>query len=344
MEGARIVEEDLREELGASVRSVRQALADMAHEGLIVRKRHQGTFVSADLPVVSGAALPRIQKVGLLSGYRQEMLDRCDYISMFRSGMCSAMKSPAEIAFFVTPESGQPTAIDPPYVDPAVVRRSCQGLVAVEALNASLLNDLVRAGVQVLALDFSPPEHQFDVLTVDHVEAGYKATAHLRSLGHQRIAFLGEGADRGSSDPVWQQRLQGYQLAMADSGGPTPAQWICDVRRTAEYVDGNLPAFHRAHQPSAYVMASGSFFEPAQRVLKKLGCRIPDEVSIVSADVGVRESTYKALSTAWVDYEQVGRSAIRLLASRLACPSMPAIRMVVGPHFHARTSSRRLGP
>lgn len=333
LEGTRIREEDLREQLNASVRSVREALNDLEREGLIVRKRRVGTFISADLPVAGPTALPRVQSLGILSGYPRSVLGREHYLKMLIAGVRGAMKAPAEVSWWVPPERRLYSPSDLPGIDPASIKQACTGVLAVEAHDAAYLNDLVRAGVPTVAVDFVQQGHMFDVLKVDHTQAGYDATAHLRSLRHRKIAFLGEGPMRRSPDPSWQERLLGYMHAMGESGGERLELWICDIGRAKRHIKTRLPAFHKTHRPTAYVLAGGSSFDEACRVLAELGCEVPRDVSFASADAGLREGAQPTLASARIDYEQVGRAAVPLLAARLACRTMPPMRRVLHPHF-----------
>ncbi|MCK6472696.1 MAG: GntR family transcriptional regulator [Planctomycetes bacterium] len=342
-EGARLVDNELRREFSATTHVVRAALKDLSREGLVFRKRRVGTFVADELPGAVMTVLPRVRSVGLLCTYAQDTFLQSDYAAWFMTGLRAALHAPTEVNLLLNPPGYSSTPADIPHLEPERLKRNVQGLIALEAHHADTLNGLVRAGLPLTVVDFAPRNHTFDVLWIDHQEAGFLATEHLLRQGHRRIAFLGEGPQRSNADPAWQARLQGYRQALSMHAGEAHTQWLLDIRRNVADIPKLLPAFHRAHKPTAYVVASGGAFEPTRRALNDLGMQCPRDVSIASADPGVREPRYPELSSAKVDYELAGRCAVRLLASRLACPAMPAVRQVVPVDFHELRSTAARG-
>lgn len=333
-EGARLVDDELRREFAATTHVVRAALKDLSREGLVFRKRRVGTFVADELPGAVMTVLPRVRSVGVLCTFAQDIFLQSDCTTWFMTGLRAALHAPTEVNLLLNPPGYSASTTDIPHLEPERLKRNVQGLIVLEAHHADTLNGLVRAGLPLAVVDYAPRNHAFDVLWIDHQEAGFLATEHLQRLGHRRIAFIGEGPQRSNADPAWQARLQGYQQALSVNAGEAHTQWILDIRRNTVEVAQRLPAFHRTHKPSAYVLASGGAFEPARRALAELGLQCPRDVSIASADPGAREPRFPELSSAKVDYELAGRAAVRLLASRLACPAMPAVRQVLPVDFH----------
>ncbi len=335
-------EKELRTEFQATYRALRKALADLAQEGLLVRKPHLGTFVASELPTAVCAVLPRVHSLGVLSSLSEKSFRETDYLQWILKGVQASLHPPANIKLISNAPQGDFSIDELPKIEPEALRLQVQGILAIEANNAQALNDLVRAQIPVTAVDFIPSDHCFDVIWIDQQEAGYLATEHLIRLGHRRIAFVGEGARRNSSDPAWQARLAGYQHAMAVEAGESPSQWVVDVSRTAGYISPRVPPFHKRQNPSAYVLASGGFFEPMRKVLGEMGLSCPAQISLASADPGVRRPRIPELSSARADLGQAGRASVELLASRLGCPAMPPVRRVLPVTFHGMTSSRQM--
>jgi hypothetical protein len=325
-EGAPVHEELLRNSTGASHRAVQEALRDLAREGLIWRKRHAGTKVSERLPSVICAVLPPVRSVGIVSAYNPGDFSSIEYCQDLVKGIRGAMQPPVNIVEYFKRADDRWGLDNLPAVDVETAKRSVQGLIAIEATDARALNDLVRMGLPLIAIDFWTRESLFDATTVDHIQAGFEATNHLLNLGHRRIAYIGEGATAYSSDPAWQDRLTGYLRAMAIRSGADSRTWILDVRRRIADVGERLPEFHRTHNPSAYVAGGGEVARVALQVLCKMGCQCPLDISIVSASYDLAIGGRPRISHVYVNYEEFGRSAVRLLASRLACRPMPPVR------------------
>ncbi|MCW8131021.1 MAG: substrate-binding domain-containing protein [Planctomycetota bacterium] len=325
-EGTRLDEAQLRRETGATVRAVRAALSDLAREGLILRKRHVGTFVADRLPAANVTVLPKLRSVGLLSSRRQEVFISDGFCSKVLTGLRLALQPPAQVTWFLH-EHGRTMGVDDlPLVDLDAIRRACQGVVAVEAYNASQLNELSRAGVPLVVVDFAPPLAAFDSVEVDHFQAGYLATRHLLELGHREIAYVGEGLVAQSTDPTWQARLNGYLRAMVEAGQAVSPAHVMDTQRNLRVVAERLPAFDARRRPSAYVLCTGGFADALVQVLADLGRAVPAQVSLAAADSAAYTAGGAVLSQARVDYEMLGRNAARVLAARLACKAMPPMR------------------
>ena len=339
-EGVRIDEPLLRHETGVTVRAARQALSELAREGLIVRKPHVGTFVSGRLPGAAFAVLPKLRSVGILSSRSQSFFATSTFGYTIMRGVEASLHAPMHISFFVHAETRPMSLDDLPLTETDTIKRSCQGLLAIEANHASRLNEIAGNGVAVVAIDFNAPGAAFDAVEVDHFSAGYQTTRHLIALGHRRIAFIGEAAMPESTDPTWQSRLSGYIRAMLEAGLEVSQETILGMGRSDRRIPALLPPFHQRCQPTAYVLCSGSLAPIASRTLSELGLNVPADISFAAADSSLLDLNAVPLSQARVDYELLGRSAIRLLASRLACKAMPPLHVTQPVGFVPGATSR----
>lgn len=336
-EGAPLDEVELRRETGATVRAVRAALSELAREGLIVRKRHVGTFVAGHLPEAHFPVLPKLRSVGILTSRGHGYFTSSEYGIEILRGMELALHQPAQITFFTHGERNMGLDDLPP-VDVAEMRRTCQGVVAVEATHAGQLNEIAR-GVPLVVVDFAPAAASFDAVEIDHFQAGYLAARHLLALGHRRVAYIGEGPLPESTDPSWQQRLSGYIRALVEAGLPAKPEMILDIRRSVQLLQSLLPEFHRRAHPGAYVVANCGLVEPAMRVLSGLGVAVPNQVSLAAADSSKIKAGAMEISQVRADYEGLGRQALRLLAARMACKAMPPVKMVLPVSFQPAQTS-----
>jgi DNA-binding LacI/PurR family transcriptional regulator len=341
-EGVRIDEALLRQETGVTVRAGRQALSELAEEGLIVRKRHVGTFVSGRLPGATFAVLPRIRSVGILSSRPQSFFAKSVYGATLMTGVQAGLHAPIQITFFVHPENRHMSIDDMPMTESDTIKRACQGLLAIEANNASHLNELAGSGVPVVAVDFSASGAAFDAIEVDHFSAGYLATRHLIGLGHRRIAFVGEGPMPDSSDPTWQSRLNGYYRAILEAGLEGSPGAIANIGRSDTRVRDAVQNVLRRFKPTAFVVCTGGVAEATTLALAELGQKVPDDVSLTAADSASTHLQGRLLSQVRVDYEILGRNAMRLLASRLACRAMPPLRLTQPVSFLPGATARSL--
>lgn len=339
-EGARIDEPQLRQEIGVTVRAARQALTELAREGLIIRKRHVGTYVSGQLPTSTFPVLPKIRSVGILSSCRQSFFATSMFGRTVLTGIQLSLQPPAQTTFFIHPDNRSVSIDDLPYTDADTIKRACQGVIAIEAYNAEQLNDLARSGVPLVAVDYTPAQRAFDAVEMDHFKAGYLATRHLLSIGHRRIAWIGEGPVSEATDPTWQARLNGYLRAMVEAGVEATPRAIVNIQRSESLLAQALPPVQKAYKPTAYVLSGGHMAVPVCELLRQRGHRVPDDVSLAAADSSLYEVKGMVLSQVRADYEQLGRNAMRVLASRLACKAMPPMQRVLEITFAPGQTSR----
>src|SRR6478609_6045883 len=156
---------------------------------------------------------------------------------------------------------------------------------------------------------------------VDNVTVGEKATRHLISLGHCRIAFFGDEDDEAQGFAVAVDRHRGYDRALRRSGiEPDPAL----VYTTGFSINGGeaamhrcLAAFHRTADPPTAVFAVSD--EVAIGVLHAArlhGLRIPDDLSVIGVD-GHDFAYLFDLSTISQPVRDQGRIAARLLLEQV---------------------------
>jgi DNA-binding LacI/PurR family transcriptional regulator len=191
------------------------------------------------------------------------------------------------------------------------------GLVLVGSMPAS--SDVVEAAHRIPtvvagARDFEI--HHVDVIAQDDVEGARLATQHLVGLGHRRVACV-----TGSYEAAMQHRRHGYERAMTDSGLTDCIHHV----HTEMTEDGG----HRAAlellggdaRPTALFVAADVAALGSLRAAAELGLRVPQDLSIVGFDnthVGSLPGT--ALTSIDVESEWIGRSAARMLLSRLNSP------------------------
>lgn len=339
-EGARIHAEELRQATGATVRVVRQALNELAHEGLLQRRQRLGTFVSRGVARAGTSPLPAVRALAVVSSLRREALRATEFPRDALEGMETVMAQPRRIEFCTNYHPQSLSIHTLPPIETELLKSLVQGVIAIEANNVGALNELARAGLPVVALDFHHPEAAFDAVQADYEEAGFQAALHLIALGHRKLAFVGERANPNSNDPAWQQRMGGFFRATGWAGGETPRPLVLGGPRDPTHLERDLPGFHARHRPTAYVLASGSWAAELVRVLGLQGLECPRDYSLVCADPSSRVLGRLSFSYVRVDYMRAGKLAVQLIASRLACRAMPPVKVTIPVSIIPGNSSR----
>ncbi len=175
-------------------------------------------------------------------------------------------------------------------------------------------------------------------VVTDHAGGAAMAVHHLASLGHRRI-----GVALNKNSPHVDQIHQGWRSACQDLGLTTTG--VADVvfpephdpefnRRVDSVVDtaletGTTAVIVHSDQEAVRVMQSAE-----ERDLS-----IPGDLSIVSYDDQVATLATPALSAVRPPRRSIGRTAMGLLAARIAEPDRAVHRVQVSPHLIVRGSS-----
>ena len=172
---------------------------------------------------------------------------------------------------------------------------------------------LKKAPCPVVLIDRNVEGAELDCVRTDHEDGAYRAVKHLLSLGHRRIGIiLGTGGES-----VHQQRLQGYESALAEEGIPIDEElvkrrdWETGLTVVDELLALDEPP--TAIFSSNYVVTVGVLTD-----LKRLGKRIPEDVAVVSFDDIELAMLLEAPLTALIqDPALIGSTAMELLLQRV---------------------------
>lgn len=150
---------------------------------------------------------------------------------------------------------------------------------------------LVERGLHVMVFDrrLHEADTVIDGISIDNPAGGYLATKHLIDLGHERIGFL-SGPLRTSSRL---ERLDGYRNALIDAGikHDPSLVWAGQSATGAGDVEGadigraGARALLTMDQPPTGLVAINDMYAlGAYAGANDLGCRVPEDVSIVGFD------------------------------------------------------------
>jgi LacI family transcriptional regulator len=188
------------------------------------------------------------------------------------------------------------------------------GLITVD-MNADAL-EYLRAEMQphsvpIAFLDTSY-HREWGIHIVTDDEMGCRlAIEHLRKLGHSRIGYIGGSVGRGMFDV----RERAFRQCMEKAGLSVPEEFISldhgKRRDSALVVEAMLSLPQR---PTALLCASDEMAVGIQQVARRLGLRLPEQLSLVGfANLSVAAAVYPALTTVAQPMEEMGRHATRLL-------------------------------
>jgi DNA-binding LacI/PurR family transcriptional regulator len=157
-----------------------------------------------------------------------------------------------------------------------------------------------------------------DVISPEKRRAIYTVVAHLVTLGHRRLAFLGPS-------PSADERAEAFMHGLARHELPFDPALFQLVPWSAEGGSGatrDLLAGDR--RPDALVCASDTIAIGALRAAKECGLRLPDDLAVTGFDdISFARDLDPPLTTVHVPKELLGEMAVRRLIDRIAHPDRP---------------------
>jgi LacI family transcriptional regulator len=196
-----------------------------------------------------------------------------------------------------------------------------QGLIAIGKFSNKQVKELYSITKNLVFVDSSPDEEQFDSIVVDFEKATEKVLQHFVEKGHEKIGYIGgrEGfKDRISiiEDPrerVFKRYLAEKELLneaymyngtfSVDAGHSLMKKAIQD---------------HGENLPTAFFAGNDSIAVGALRALLEEGISVPDRVNIIGVnDISISKYVFPALSTVKVYTELMGETAVGTLLERI---------------------------
>jgi DNA-binding LacI/PurR family transcriptional regulator len=199
-------------------------------------------------------------------------------------------------------------------------------IVATRAnkLGNDRLAELIEGGIPVVLIgrDFRHP--QADLIAADNLRGGYDATAHLISLGHKKIGFIGVTPTSG----VGLRRYHGYLEAMREHGlkvderlivgrADDGDQWPGYSTEAMGY-EGMKKLLGLRKRPTAVFARNDFTAVGAMGAVKEAGLKIPGDIAIVGYDdVPLAAHTTPPLTTVRQPTREQGRIAAEALVRRM---------------------------
>ena len=217
----------------------------------------------------------------------------------------------------------------------SLIDRGVDGLIIVPAArDQSYLQAERRLGIRFVFLDREPRLLEADAVVSDNAEGAITAVGHLRSAGHQRIAYLGDSPDILTAA----QRFDGYQRALErhglSLGGSIVRQ---NLRAIPAATEATIEILSQQDPPTAIFASQNLVTIGAVKALRQLG--LQRSVALIGFDdfplADVLEPGVTVISQ---DVAGLGRLGARLLFRRLDGDDSPARTHVVPTSLIARGS------
>jgi DNA-binding LacI/PurR family transcriptional regulator len=180
---------------------------------------------------------------------------------------------------------------------------------------------------------------------IDDVAGGRLATAHLLSLGHRRIGFVGDPVGRGTGPEMGftssRSRLQGYRRELAEAGiGFDPELIRLGPHGAAVAADLAGQLMRLPDPPTAIFAASDTQAMGVLSAAEQWGFPVPGKLSVVGFD-DIESTALLNLSTVHQPLEHSGAEGARRLCALLRGARVRPRRQLLPLRLVQRMSSAR---
>lgn len=195
--------------------------------------------------------------------------------------------------------------------------RRVDGVVMGWPKRGAEVQSLIGNGIPVVQVMKPQPAEGSATVTVDHSPGMSAAVDHLASLGHERIAYLGND-DR---HPVEHARLRCFEKALVEHGIPVRENYValCDCSVQQSHVLARALLAAASEPPSAVVTVDSSVLG-VLRALYESGLRIPQDMSVVCTDDLLSGHLYPPLTGVVQPLREVAERAVSLVDERVRHP------------------------
>jgi DNA-binding LacI/PurR family transcriptional regulator len=307
-----ITQKELCERFGVSTTTAVRALNDLVAEGILVRQRGRGTFVTeraatdrhrstgADRSIAYVMHGPGPHLAGVINGI-QSVCDELGYRMFLSDTKRSANRQ--EHALRQALDSGAS----------GVILYPVEGSVASPALA-----ELRRSNVPMVLVDRYDPQLPSDAVLADNFGVGYRLTEFLLQHGHRRIATLWDETDCTSV----RERLTGHVQALRNHGVPVLPEFtlLTSYQQLADRPRRTMleSLLNRKDAPTVLLCANGFVLARVAHDLVDLGLDVPGEVELAGMDdAGPFNLLPLTIAAGVLPSDEMGRRAMRLIADRI---------------------------
>lgn len=266
-------EKDWAPLLGVSQMTLNRAIQALVREGLIRREVGRGTFVA------DGETSPRILHIGVVLHWRRDS-DGGHYGSQMLNGIhVAAAGQPARFSFIWAAPENERTSDH--YVDLARQLDVDGLLLVIPPANAlPQVSRLRESGTPCIVVGASWPGQGAPCIDFDNATGTELALRHLLAMGHRSIGLVSGAMYLRNS----QVRVETFHHVVRAAGVAFDPAWdaVSSTFRLDEAATRRLEDALRAPDgPTAWFAAGYHLSMQAVEVVRKLGRRIPDEISVI---------------------------------------------------------------
>ena len=213
------------------------------------------------------------------------------------------------------------------------------GLLIIPAVGSTISSN---SGPPTVCLDRVPEGWKGDVVVVANYKGAYEAAKHIIRMGHRRIAVISGPLHLTNA----RERLEGFRCALREARISIDPEYVQKGRfdRVSGYAC-TVRLLRLVPPPTAIFAANDLLALGALSALRESKLTCPDDISLVSFDgLDITEFSDLELTAVYQPGYQLGRTAARLLLSRIGGNKGPVRKIVLATELKIRNSVAALRP
>lgn len=199
--------------------------------------------------------------------------------------------------------------------------KNVDGIIAIGIFQEDEIKALKKISSNIIFIDSSPEEWEFDSIVVDLKYGSIKALEYLYSLGHRNIGYIGAKVvphSNENGEELINYREASYRDFMSKINNLND-EWIFKGCFNPE--DGYIlmkEALKLKNIPTAFFIASDPMAIGAYKAINEAGYKIPEDISIIGFDdIATTQYLTPALTTIKVYTEFMGETALSTIMERI---------------------------
>lgn len=178
----------------------------------------------------------------------------------------------------------------------------------------------------------------FPIIDVNYQEAMHQAVEYLYTLGHRKIAFVG---DFSPIDDRQIEKYKGFKKAMTSFGLATNGSNLINTAGL-DWFDGYTATkklIHSTCLPTAIIGASYDISAGIVRALRQANYIIPKDMSVISYDnIPQMENLEVPLTSVGVPVEEIAQHMVKTLLDFVRDRNSVSLSQILTPKISERTS------
>ena len=215
-------------------------------------------------------------------------------------------------------------------------RRVAGLALVVSEIDQAVLDELEERKIRTVVYDVGAPRRNMLSIKANYKKGTQRVAEYLKSLGHQRMAFVAHHTSLGPLN----DRRQAFLDVMERY---SPDVQFSTVADSDGYAGGRRAArelFASGFRPTAILCVNDFMAVGVLRELRDQGLDVPGDVSVAGFDnISLSEVIYPALTTLHIPRDLIGRQIFESLTAAQKAGARPPQEILIEPELVVREST-----